>query len=258
MMWKWLQGRRIRMRAGGLARQEYRRLLHEWWRRKRAFFVVFGVVVLCVYVVLVVVSRDHLWIFFGGVLAGGLIAMFIAVLNSPPAWIENYQIGAWGESRTARALVPLLNDGWTVIHDISRWKSNLDHVLVGPAGVFVLDTKNYSGAVTVERGGLTLAYGSGARPRVLGDSLGRQARAQGAALHDVLRRRGVERPWAAAIIVFWAEFPQQIAGGDRVTYVHGDALVSYLRSRPQTFTPDRVARIADALRSGQRRAMKAR
>lgn len=253
-MGKWLAIRRNRLRAGGSAREEYRRLLHEWWREKRTFFIAFGLVVLCVYITLVVLSRDHLWIFFAGMLAGGLLAVFVATLNAPPSWIENYQLGAWGESRTAKTLAPLLNDGWTVIHDISRWKSNFDHVLVGPAGVFVLDTKNYSGTVTVERGALTLAYGSGRRPRVVGDALARQARAQGAALHEVLRRRGVERAWASAIVVFWAEFPQRVAGGDRVTYVHGDALVSWLRSQPSKLTSERIADVAGALRSGQRRA----
>jgi hypothetical protein len=253
-MRKWLERRRIRVRAGGLARQEYRRLLHQWWHTKRAFFIAFGLIVLGVYVALFVVSRDHLWVFFAGMLAGGFLALFVAALNTPPSWIENYQLGAWGESRTAKTLTPLLNDGWTVINDISRWKSNLDHVLVGPAGVFVLDTKNYSGTITVERGNLTLAYGSGKRARVVGDALARQARAQGAALHEVLQRRGIERAWASAIIVFWAEFPQQIAGGNRVTYVHGDALVSWLRSQPTKLTPERVAAVAGALRSGQRRA----
>ncbi|MDP9116421.1 MAG: NERD domain-containing protein [Actinomycetota bacterium] len=34
-----------------------------------------------------------------------------------------------------------------IIHDLNRIKSNLDHVLIGLAGVFVLDTENLSGAV---------------------------------------------------------------------------------------------------------------
>lgn len=250
----WLERRRIRARAGSSAQQRYRRFIHEWRRGKRRFFVTFGVAAFGIYIVLIILSREHLWIFFAGVFAGSLVALFIAAFGSPPAWVENYQLGAWGERRTAKALMPLLKDGWIVIHDISRWKSNLDHVLIGPAGIFVLDTKNYNGTITVTRDNLTVAHGPESPVRTFGDRLARQCRAQGAELHDVLRRRGHDRLWVSAVVVFWSEFPQQSVVGDRVTYVHGDALVSWLRSQPKKLTPERIADVAGALRSGQRRA----
>lgn len=205
------------------------------------------------YVALFIASRQHLWNFFGGMFAGALIAIFVALIGSPPGWIANYQLGAWGESRTARTLMPLLEDGWFVVHDISRWISNLDHVLVGPGGIFVLDTKNYQGTVTVERGQLSISHGDGAPSTYFGDTLARRSRAQGAALHDILARRNQRGLWVSAVVVFWADFPQQRVDGDRVTYVHGDALVSWLREQPQRLPPERVAKVSDALRPGRRR-----
>lgn len=47
--------------------------------------------------------------------------------------------------------------GWSTIHDV-RWPgrrlANVDHVVVGPGGVFVVDSKNWSGRITVTGGHL--------------------------------------------------------------------------------------------------------
>ena len=69
---------------------------------------------------------------------------------------EMFERGAEGESATAGVLSMLPAD-WTVIHDV-RWPSrrlaNIDHVVVGPGGIFVIDSKNWSGEVTVKNGHL--------------------------------------------------------------------------------------------------------
>src|SRR6476619_1554091 len=51
--------------------------------------------------------------FFGICFAGLLILRM-----SPPGWIENWQVGAWGEEFTAKALRALEDDGWVVMHDL--------------------------------------------------------------------------------------------------------------------------------------------
>ena len=47
---------------------------------------------------------------------------------------------------------------WLVLHDRllfpGRSESNLDHVLVGPAGVVLIDAKNWSGNLSEWEGGL--------------------------------------------------------------------------------------------------------
>lgn len=72
---------------------------------------------------------------------------------------ENFESGAVGELAVAAAVAPLTIAGWFVLHDRSLpHGGNLDHVLVGPGGVFVLDAKNWSGAV-VTRGGVLRSGG---------------------------------------------------------------------------------------------------
>ena len=69
---------------------------------------------------------------------------------------EMFERGADGEAATAGVLAGL-PPGWTAFHDV-RWPgrrlANVDHVLIGPGGIFVMDSKNWSGRITVDGGHL--------------------------------------------------------------------------------------------------------
>ncbi|MDR6504727.1 NERD domain-containing protein [Arthrobacter oryzae] len=70
---------------------------------------------------------------------------------------ETWGAGADGERRTAGRLSQLTSDGWFLLHDVhwpGRPLANLDHVLVGPGGVVVVDAKTWSGNVEVVAGEL--------------------------------------------------------------------------------------------------------
>lgn len=58
---------------------------------------------------------------------------------------------------TGRVLADL-GDDWFVLHDL-RWPgrrfANIDHVVVGPGGVLVIDSKNWSGTLALNGGVLT-------------------------------------------------------------------------------------------------------
>lgn len=63
---------------------------------------------------------------------------------------DNVRKGNEGEMLVGQQLDLLDGAGWRVLHD--RRKSvtspaNLDHVVVGPSGVFVIDSKNWSGGL---------------------------------------------------------------------------------------------------------------
>lgn len=67
---------------------------------------------------------------------------------------EAFEKGATGERLVAAALKQLPSD-WFVLNDLhwpGRSRANIDHVVVGPCGVFVIDAKNWSGAVAVKNG----------------------------------------------------------------------------------------------------------
>ena len=73
--------------------------------------------------------------------------------QSTHAW----KVGAAGEERVAQALTALVDAGHGyALHDrrVPGKRSNIDHLFVGAAGVYVIDAKRYKNAeVTVERTG---------------------------------------------------------------------------------------------------------
>jgi hypothetical protein len=72
---------------------------------------------------------------------------------SPPA--RAWRRGAAGERRTARRLAALERHGWAVLHDLAipRSQANIDHLVIGPGGVFVIDSKQYRGRLRLDPSG---------------------------------------------------------------------------------------------------------
>ena len=80
-----------------------------------------------------------------GLVLGALAAMATAwgLRFKPSPDAVAWRQGAAGERRTARLLGPLERHGWAILHDLAVPGStaNLDHLVIGPGGVFVIDSK---------------------------------------------------------------------------------------------------------------------
>jgi hypothetical protein len=85
---------------------------------------------------------------------GGLAAMVAgwALRFRPSPDAVAWRQGAAGERRTARLLDPLERHGWAVLHDLAipRSRANLDHLVIGPGGVFVIDSKQHRGRLQLD------------------------------------------------------------------------------------------------------------
>jgi hypothetical protein len=79
--------------------------------------------------------------FWLGLALGAGVGAAWALFDSPPRHVETWRTGAEGEKDTARRLRPLLKKGWALFNDIETEHGNIDHLLVGPAGVFMLESK---------------------------------------------------------------------------------------------------------------------
>ncbi len=85
----------------------------------------------------------------------GLVGLAVAALVGwrlrfrPSEQARTWQRGAHGERRTARLLDRLTRDGYVVFHDLAVPDSpaNVDHLAIGPTGVFVIDSKQWTGSV---------------------------------------------------------------------------------------------------------------
>jgi Nuclease-related domain len=84
-----------------------------------------------------------------GLVVGGLAATAAgwALRFKPSPEASAWRRGAAGERRTARLLGPLERHGWAVLHDLAvpGSRANIDHLVIGPGGVFVIDSKQYRG-----------------------------------------------------------------------------------------------------------------
>lgn len=95
-------------------------------------------------------------LFFLGLAVGGTLlvlalAAIIWSLMSGRRHVERYFKGARGEERVAGILASL-PETYHVFNDFVAGGTHVDHVVVGPAGVFAIETKYWNGKVTVEDG----------------------------------------------------------------------------------------------------------
>lgn len=234
--------------AGRSSQRKYNELMRSWHRRNRRLFVLLGLG--CGLVVLASLLLTRVWPsqtwalgFVGGVAA----AFFLTVRWSGPRWIENWQFGAWGEQSTAKELRPLEKAGWVVLHDLPAGRGNVDHIAIGPGGVFLLDSKRLGGSAVVDDRGVTvhrfgdsdLSYSHPGPGHLL--SLARQT-------HDRVLERTRIKVWVTPVMVFWGEFPQGVVEGPCV-YLRGEDLTRWLHARPQRIAPARVPQMAEAVRA---------
>jgi Nuclease-related domain len=139
-----------------------------------------------------------------------LVSMFVISRYVLPL-VERRDRGATGEEHVGSLLEELAQGGWRVIHDVSLGRGNVDHILIGPAGVFTVETKSHPGPVRVTR--------------VHGATLG-QAQAQRTAIERVT---GLE---VEPLIVFsraWVDRPMARRKGVRV--IPARMLLGYLGKR---------------------------
>jgi hypothetical protein len=84
---------------------------------------------------------------------GERIGGWIATTRDERQSTRAFASGAYGEEKLAAALAKV--PGIEVLHDrrIPGSKGNIDHIVVAPAGLFVVDTKRYQGRVELKRKG---------------------------------------------------------------------------------------------------------
>ncbi|HEU6439471.1 MAG TPA: nuclease-related domain-containing protein [Terriglobales bacterium] len=225
--------------AGGSAQAEYeRRAAHHAAdvRRRRprilavgAIFAVVGLLVLMV---------NPLW---GGVVLLFDVVVVASALFATPNSITAWQTGAQGELRTARLLEPLEGEGFRILHDrqIPGSRANIDHIVIGPPGIYVVETKSLGGSLQIRDNDVFVA---GRRRTKMIDEVKREALAVQIALAKEIAARG----WMVTpvICVHRADLPwlrSEVAG---VRIVSGKDLVKRLREADHLLAPADVERLA--------------
>jgi len=151
-----------------------------------------------------------------------------------------------GERATQRALRPLTRSRWTLIDGAVTGHGHHGHVLVGPAGVFLLESRSLSGTVTVDDGVLRVRWHDDPDDAYDNPRLGARIRARAADLAGRLRAHGIVtrvRP----VVVLWGGFDDRPLESERVAWVSGGELAGYLTALPAKLTDAVAERAARAL-----------
>jgi len=164
-----------------------------------------------------------------------LVSMFLISRYLLPL-VERRDRGASAEEYVGGLLDGMAAGEWRVIHDATLGRGNVDHILIGPGGVFTIETKSHPGPVRVAR--------------VHGATL-RQALAERAAIEGIAGV-GVE-----ALLVYsraWVDRPLARRRGVRV--LPARMLLGYLQRCPVALEEEEIERVhtqvADALMNSVR------
>ncbi|MDD2598510.1 MAG: nuclease-related domain-containing protein [Kiritimatiellae bacterium] len=136
----------------------------------------------------------------GGLAFTGLIVVFAVMLwlayNSYSRGAESYFKGARGEEIVAIWLASL-PAGYHVFHDVDLSKvGSLDHLVAGPTGVFVIETKFWAGAVTSDGTSLLVDGLMPSRSPV------QQVLKEAAALQEFLKEKMSDAPTVTPVVCF--------------------------------------------------------
>jgi len=178
-----------------------------------------------------------LWVSLGG------IALLFAV-----SWLSegrildplSYLKGMFGEEIVGHLLEALEPLGFLALHDVGTGRGNIDHVVVGPTGVFAIETKNWKGALT--SAGDRLMHNGFDETRAI-----KQVQAEAMTLRDRLRADGQD-VWVEAVIVS----VRGTVGAGRLDFrhasvVHAAYLASMIRDGREKLSPEQISRALAAV-----------
>lgn len=155
--------------------------------------------------------------------------------------VERYFIGARGEERVGRILASLSAE-YHVFHDFVAGGHHVDHVLVGPTGVFAIETKNWRENVYWEDGHLIVGG------RLPSRSPSRQAISEADAVQKELRSRGINDINVRAIVCFASNtMKPEFTETDGVLYINVTMFVDWLDKQNTVLNASQVARLVASI-----------
>jgi hypothetical protein len=175
-----------------------------------------------------------------GALAAAATGWGLRFRPSPDA--VAWRRGATSEQRTARLLSQLERHGWAILHDLAvpGSRANIDHLAIGPAGVFVIDSKQYQGRLQLDPTGRLWHGRYPLAPTMQAVSFEADQAAQvlpdpGVVVRPIIAIHGAQVPWGKVLM-------------DGIPVVPAKRLPNMLCALPVPLGPERVANLADQAR----------
>jgi hypothetical protein len=139
------------------------------------------------------------------ILEYALLAVSLAALVAFYVYLRRYRGylgGLEGEKHVAKLLKSALNDDYYLLNDVYFHDGfgDIDHIVLGPNGLFAIETKNWSGSITCHGDNWQRQSG-----RHMGGSPSRQVKKNATRIRNAIEasdRLGHLKVWVEGIVVF--------------------------------------------------------
>ena len=154
--------------------------------------------------------------------------------------LRDLRLGRDGEKAVGQFLQTLRERGYRVFHDVIGGNFNVDHVLIGPAGIFTVETKTHR-----KPRGNAQVYFNGETIRIDGFEPDRdpvaQARAQARWVGDLLSESTGRKFDVRSVIVYPGWFVNSTGSKERTTWVlNPKGLPTFLDHEPAILSPEDI------------------
>jgi len=101
---------------------------------------------------------ETFWLGVGAIVWVGFTAYYVGKIFKLASERRDLRLGLDGELATAEELNQLMAYGYFVFHDFPADRFNIDHIIIGPAGVFAVETKTRSKGARKGKQGATIIF----------------------------------------------------------------------------------------------------
>ncbi|MFA7170033.1 MAG: nuclease-related domain-containing protein [Candidatus Paceibacterota bacterium] len=191
-----------------------------------------------------------LWWFMIGVI---VTAIFFKDFKRYWRELRNLQLGIDGEQIVGQSLEELVKKGYKVFHDIVNEGFNIDHILVGPGGVFTIETKTVSKSL---KGHPSISF-DGTKIKIDGFAPDRdpitQVKGQVYWLENFITENAKIKVKVRPVVVYPGWYVNQTSPNPDIWVLNEKALLSYLANEKTSINDEQINLISSHLESYIRR-----
>ena len=184
------------------------------------------------------VAGSRTWL-FGAFFVASLISVLM-YWKKGLRRVESFFRGARGEERVAGVLSSL-PDTYHVFNDFEAGGDHIDHVVAGPAGVFSVETKSWSGSVEILDGHILVNGILPSRDPVV------QAQREADRVRNVIRKLGFDVTVVPVVCFASDTFVSDVTSYGSVKILNSDAINGWFSSQPDILPSNELARLVQLL-----------
>jgi len=157
---------------------------------------------------------------------------------------SKFKKGFEGEEAVAECLKNNLDDSYYIINDIKLKYGNIDHVVIGPTGIFVIETKNYGGEIVCN--GDEWKIRSGEKEYQI-KSPSRQAKKNALKIKKLIEEKLNRHAWINAIVVFTNPSINLYLNNNSIPILQMHELCDYIKNKKMMLSSSEIEAIAKVI-----------